>query len=73
MTLPYYLIKSNIIADSFYIKDKTPLPIVSVVNKENGFGDYYFSGESILEFTITQPTTLSLKSMWILLRIKMHI
>lgn len=59
MTLPYYLIKSNIIADSFYIKDKTPLPIVSVVNKENGFGDYYFSGESILEFTITQPTTLS--------------
>jgi hypothetical protein len=59
MTLPYYLIKSNIIADSYYIKDKTPLPIVSVVNKENGFGDYYFSGQSILEFTITQPTTLS--------------
>jgi hypothetical protein len=53
MTLPYYLIKSNIISDSYYIKDKTPLPIVSVVNKEN------FSGQSILEFTITQPTTLS--------------
>ena len=59
MTLPYYLIKSNIISDSYYIKDKTPLPIVSVVNKENGFGDYYFSGQSILVFTITQPTTLS--------------
>ena len=59
MRLPYYLIKSNIIADSFYIKDKTPLPIVAVVNKENGFGDFYFSGGSEMVFTITQPITLT--------------
>ena len=59
MSLPYYLIKSNIIADSFYIRDKTPLPIVTVVNKENGFGDFYFQGESQLEFTITQETNLT--------------
>tara|TARA_R110000737_G_scaffold64226_3_gene91931 strand:+ start:12 stop:3683 length:3672 start_codon:yes stop_codon:yes gene_type:complete len=59
MSSPYYLIKSNIIADSFYIRDTTPLPIVSVVNKENGFGDFYFQGPSQLEFTITQPITLT--------------
>ena len=36
------------------------LPIVGVVNKENGFGDYYFQqfpdGEA---FTITKPTTIT--------------
>ena len=59
MKNPYFLVKSNIIADSFYLKDKTPLPIVAVVNKENGFGDFYFSQESQMIFTITNPTTLS--------------
>tara|TARA_R110000824_G_scaffold15298_2_gene64452 strand:- start:673 stop:4359 length:3687 start_codon:yes stop_codon:yes gene_type:complete len=59
MSSPYYLIKSNIIADSYYMRDTTPLPIVSVVNKENGFGDFYFQGPSQLEFTITQDITLT--------------
>tara|TARA_R110000824_G_scaffold280101_5_gene468188 strand:- start:92 stop:4045 length:3954 start_codon:yes stop_codon:yes gene_type:complete len=59
MKNPYYLVKSNIIADSFYLKDKTPMPIVAVVNKENGFGDFYFSQESQMIFTITNPITIS--------------
>ena len=59
MKSPYYLIKSDIIADSFYIRDKTPLPIVSVANKENGFGDFYFQGPSQIEFIITDPVTIT--------------
>ena len=59
MRSPYYLIKSDIIGDSYYLRDKTPLPIVAIVNKENGFGDFYFSQESQQQFTITQPSTLT--------------
>ena len=59
MKSPYYLIKSDIICDSYYLRDKTPLPIVAVVNKENGFGDFYFSQAAQQTFTITQPTTLT--------------
>jgi len=59
MRSPYYMIKSDIIGDSYYLRDKTPLPIVAIVNKENGFGDFYFSQESQQQFTIQQPSTIT--------------
>tara|TARA_R110000796_G_scaffold130376_4_gene246012 strand:+ start:2434 stop:5940 length:3507 start_codon:yes stop_codon:yes gene_type:complete len=61
MTIPYYLICSNLINDKFYNgnTDGNTAPIMAVVNRENGFGDYYFGGSSDNEFTITIPTTIS--------------
>ena len=65
MLRPYFLIKSNIVGDMKYIgsghhtEGGQLLPIVGVVNKENGFGDYYFQTETKNIFTITQPYTLS--------------
>lgn len=65
MLRPYFLIKSNIVGDMKYIgsghhtEGGQLLPIVAVVNKENGFGDYYFQTETKNVFTITQPYTLS--------------
>ena len=35
------------------------LPVIAVINKENGDGDYYFSVESPLTFTITQDINLT--------------
>lgn len=65
MLKPYFLIKSNIVGDMKYIgsghstEGGQLLPIVGMVNKENGFGDYYFQVGSSQIFTITQPTMLS--------------
>jgi len=69
MTNAYYLIKSDIVQDTKYYglgADNSQgyttgqcLPIVGVVNKENGFGDYYFQTDTKMAFTITKPTTIS--------------
>ena len=65
MLRPYYLIKSNIIGDMKYIgaghstEGGQMLPIIGVVNKENGFGDFYFQTDQKAVFTITQPKVLS--------------
>ena len=65
MLKPYFLIKSNIVGDMKYFgsghntEGGQLLPIVGVVNKENGFGDYYFQTDSKNVFTCTQPYTLS--------------
>ena len=61
MTIPYYLICSSLIDDKFYNGniDGTTAPIMGVVNRENGFGDYYFGGASTNQFTITAPTTIT--------------
>ena len=69
MNTPYLLIKSDIVQDTKYYgmgaddaQNYTSgqcLPIVGVVNKENGFGDYYFQTISQMAFTITKPTILS--------------
>ena len=65
MLRPYYLIKSNIIGDMKYIgsghstEGGQMLPIIGVVNKENGFGDFYFQTDQKAIFTITQPRMLS--------------
>jgi hypothetical protein len=61
MTIPYYLVCSSLIDDKFYNgnKDGNTAPIMGVVNRENGFGDYYFGGETSNTFTITAPTTIT--------------
>jgi hypothetical protein len=65
MLKPYYLIKSNVVSDMKYIggghstEGGQVLDIMGVVNKENGFGDFYFQTEMKNTFTITQPTTIT--------------
>ena len=62
MINPYFLIRSNIIGDTNYqggADGGQVLPIVYIVNKENGFGDFYFQSSSQLEFTITEPRMLT--------------
>ena len=62
MLSPYYVIRSNIIGDYNYLGGPDggqSLPSVYIVNKENGFGDFFFQSESQTEFTITKPYTLT--------------
>jgi hypothetical protein len=62
MLRPYFLIKSNIIGDMNYYgggDSGQNLPIVCVINKENGFGDFYFQRGFDLEFTVTAPKVLT--------------
>ncbi len=59
---PYYTIRSNITGKSnFYGGGKTgvPLPVVAVVEKVSQSGDFFNLSQSRLNFTITQPTTLT--------------
>ena len=35
------------------------MPIMYIVNKENGFGDFYFQGQAQTEFTVTQNKVLT--------------
>jgi hypothetical protein len=56
------LIKSNIVGNVNYLGGEDSgqsLPVVYIVNKENGFGDFYFQSESQNEFTITKDVVLS--------------
>ena len=61
MTSPYYLIETNLISDAFYNGNQSgnPAQIIAVVNRENGFGDYYFAQSSNVNFTITKRTPIS--------------
>ena len=64
MVRPYYTIRSDILSlgNNKYIGGRdsnAKLPIIAIVNKENGFGDYYFSVDSPMIFTINQDTMLS--------------
>tara|TARA_R110001599_G_scaffold29411_3_gene100574 strand:- start:468 stop:3491 length:3024 start_codon:yes stop_codon:yes gene_type:complete len=64
MIRPYYTIRSDVLSlgNNKYIGGRdanAKLPIIAIVNKENGFGDYYFSVESPMVFTINQDTMLS--------------
>jgi hypothetical protein len=59
---PYYLIKSDIITDTPYLGSEdsgVKLPIIAVVNKEGGTGDFFFQGMSQTEFTVTAPKVIS--------------
>jgi hypothetical protein len=57
---PYYLIRSNIIAqDSFIASLGNRLPIIAIVNKVNGYADYYTKEQEGVEFTATKPFTIN--------------
>ena len=58
----YYTIRSNILQQSQFIggkKNNTHMPIISIVDKINGDGDFYFQQESSLAFTVTKPLHLA--------------
>jgi hypothetical protein len=58
----YYTIRSNILQETPFIGGKinnTTMPIIGIVDKINGDGDFYFGQESSLEFTITKPLRLA--------------
>jgi len=58
----YYTIRSNILEGTPFIGGKvnnTTMPIIGVVDKINGDGDFYFGQESSLSFTITKHLRLA--------------
>ena len=58
----YYTIRSNILQSAPFIGGKlnnTRMPIIGVVNKINGYGEFYFGNEADLEFTVTKPLKLA--------------
>lgn len=58
----YYTIRSNILEGTPFIGGKvnnTTMPIIGIVDKINGDGDFYFGQEGTLEFTITKPLRLA--------------
>ena len=58
---PYFVVRSDIINDSYFIGGKlspTLMPVVSVIPKESQYGDFYFGNDPI-EFTITYPRTIT--------------
>ena len=63
MIRPYYCIRSDLLlstSNSFIggRDGNAILPIIGMVNKENGFGDYFFSGENGTQFTITKDNSV---------------
>ena len=58
----YYTIRSNILQETPFIGgivNNTTMPIIGIVDKINGDGDFYFSQESSLQFTVTKPLRLA--------------
>ena len=58
----YYTIRSNILSQAPFIGGKinnTTMPIIGVVDKINGDGDFYFGQESSLQFTALKPLRLA--------------
>ena len=58
----YYTIRSNILQSAPFIGgylNNTTMPIIGIVNKVNGYGDFYFGQESSLQFTVTKPLKLA--------------
>jgi hypothetical protein len=58
----YYTIRSNILSNAPFVGGKvnnTTMPIVGIVDKINGDGDFYFGQDSSLEFTTTKAMRLA--------------
>ncbi len=58
----YYTVRSNILEDNPFIggkKNNTVMPIIAIIDKMNGDGDFYFQQDSSLVFTITKPLRLA--------------
>ena len=59
---PYYTIRSDILTDSYYfggIQQGTILPVVSVIDKMNQYGDFFYLQSSELVFNVTNPITIT--------------
>jgi hypothetical protein len=59
---PYFLIKSDIIADTNYLGSEDSgqsLPIIAIVSKNSSEADFFFTGEGQTDFTITAPKTIT--------------
>jgi hypothetical protein len=59
---PYFLIKSDIIADTNYLGSEDSgqsLPIIAVVSKNSSEADFFFSDAGQSDFTITAPKTIT--------------
>ena len=61
MLTPYYIIRSDLINDTNYQSSNggKSLPIIYVVNKENGFGDFFFQNTSETTFTVTKQKIIT--------------
>lgn len=59
MLTPYYIIRSDIISDAQYQSNGKTLPIVYVVNKENGFGDFFFQNTTETNFVVTKERVIT--------------
>ena len=62
MLRPYYCIRSDILADSYYLggaDSGQSLPVVAIVNKIDGYGDFYFGTQSDFIFTATKSRMLT--------------
>ena len=62
MLRPYYCIRSDITDDSFYLGSKDsgqPLPVVAIVNKINGDGDFFFQENEGVEHTFTKDKVIT--------------
>ena len=58
----YYTIRSNILEGTPFVGGKqnnTTMPVISVVDKMNADGDFYFSQEGSLVFTITKEMRIA--------------
>ena len=58
----YYAIRSNLLENTPFIggkKNNTMMPIIGIIDKMNAAGDFYYSQESSLVFTITKPIALA--------------
>lgn len=62
MTRPYYTIRSDILDNTKFVGGShggIKMSVLSIVNKINGEGDYYFTDGGGMSFTITNPITLT--------------
>ena len=62
MVRPYYCIRSDIISESHYLGGADSgelLPVVAIVNKIDGYGDFYFGTQSPFVFTATKSRTIT--------------
>jgi len=59
-TRPYYLIRSNIIQQNNFMNSSgSILPVIGIVNKINGYQDFYSTENQGVEFTVTKSFVLT--------------
>ena len=58
---PYFIIRSDIISDSYFVggqNEPSIAPVLSVIPKESQYGDYYYATDNTV-FTVTHPRTIT--------------